>query len=119
MLRDDQMSTRTDHSALAKPVLGLSTQVTIWLVLAVALVWFVTPSLRHLVPSDEGRYAEIAREMFASGGREEPGGEDALAAGDEGLAPSGAGATRLMERSNSDLERNRTNHSAIVFFPES
>ena len=38
-----------------------------WLALAAAVVWFVTPALRHLVPSDEGRYAEIAREMFASG----------------------------------------------------
>ena len=33
----------------------------------VAFVWFVSLALRHLVPSDEGRYAEIAREMFASG----------------------------------------------------
>lgn len=29
--------------------------------------WFLVLDLRHLMPSDEGRYAEIAREMFASG----------------------------------------------------
>ncbi|MDQ6680414.1 MAG: glycosyltransferase family 39 protein [Pseudomonadota bacterium] len=34
---------------------------------AVALVWFLTLDARHLLPSDEGRYAEIAREMLASG----------------------------------------------------
>ena len=33
----------------------------------VMLVWFGTLDARHLVRSDEGRYAEIAREMFASG----------------------------------------------------
>lgn len=36
--------------------------------LAVAVVlWFATLDARHLLPSDEGRYAEIAREMFLSG----------------------------------------------------
>lgn len=50
-----------------KPGFGLPTQVMFWLALAAGLAWFVTPGLRHLVPSDEGRYAEIAREMFASG----------------------------------------------------
>ncbi len=40
----------------------------VWLLMAVVLaVWFLTLSIRHLLPSDEGRYAEIAREMFASG----------------------------------------------------
>ncbi|MBU6490433.1 MAG: 4-amino-4-deoxy-L-arabinose transferase, partial [Burkholderiales bacterium] len=37
------------------------------LLLALALVWFVPLGWRHLVPSDEGRYAEMAREMFATG----------------------------------------------------
>jgi 4-amino-4-deoxy-L-arabinose transferase-like glycosyltransferase len=35
--------------------------------LLVAAVWFLTLDARHLLPSDEGRYAEIAREMLASG----------------------------------------------------
>jgi 4-amino-4-deoxy-L-arabinose transferase-like glycosyltransferase len=38
-----------------------------WLAAAVACVWFLTLDARHLLRSDEGRYAEIAREMFASG----------------------------------------------------
>jgi len=32
-----------------------------------ALVWFGSLDYRHLIPSDEGRYAEIAREMLVSG----------------------------------------------------
>ena len=31
------------------------------------MIWFVPLGLRHLVPSDEGRYAEMAREMFVTG----------------------------------------------------
>lgn len=39
-----------------------------WLLLGfLALTWLATLGGRHLVPSDEGRYAEIAREMFVSG----------------------------------------------------
>ncbi len=37
------------------------------LVLALAIVWFGPLGLRHLVPSDEGRYAEMAHEMFVTG----------------------------------------------------
>jgi 4-amino-4-deoxy-L-arabinose transferase-like glycosyltransferase len=37
------------------------------LLLALAIVWFAPLGLRHLVPSDEGRYAEMAREMFVTG----------------------------------------------------
>jgi 4-amino-4-deoxy-L-arabinose transferase-like glycosyltransferase len=37
------------------------------LVLIFALLWFGTLNYRHLIPSDEGRYAEIAREMLVSG----------------------------------------------------
>jgi 4-amino-4-deoxy-L-arabinose transferase-like glycosyltransferase len=34
---------------------------------AVALLWFGTLDMRHLLRSDEGRYAQIAYEMFATG----------------------------------------------------
>src|ERR1700753_2301990 len=37
------------------------------LVLALALIWCVPLGWRHLLPSDEGRYAEMAREMFVTG----------------------------------------------------
>jgi 4-amino-4-deoxy-L-arabinose transferase-like glycosyltransferase len=37
------------------------------LVAAVAGIWFLALGARHLLPFDEGRYAEIAREMYASG----------------------------------------------------
>ena len=37
------------------------------LLLALAIVWFAPLGLRHLIPSDEGRYAEMAREMFVTG----------------------------------------------------
>ena len=32
-----------------------------------SLLWFGTLNYRHLIPSDEGRYAEIAREMLVTG----------------------------------------------------
>ena len=38
-----------------------------WLVLAVAVLWFGSLDYRKLVKPDEGRYAEIAREMAVSG----------------------------------------------------
>ena len=37
------------------------------LALIYALLWFGTLNYRHLIPSDEGRYAEIAREMLVTG----------------------------------------------------
>ena len=37
------------------------------LLLGIAIVWFGTLDARHLLRSDEGRYAEIAREMWVSG----------------------------------------------------
>ncbi|MBR8056527.1 glycosyltransferase family 39 protein [Burkholderia dolosa] len=37
------------------------------LLVAFAVVWFAPLGLRHLIPSDEGRYAEMAREMFVTG----------------------------------------------------
>ena len=36
------------------------------LIIIYALLWFGTLNYRHLIPSDEGRYAEIAREMLVS-----------------------------------------------------
>ena len=46
---------------------GVSRPLAFALIVAVAAVWFLTLGPRHLLPSDEGRYAEIAREMFATG----------------------------------------------------
>ena len=37
------------------------------LVLIYTLLWFGALNYRHLIPSDEGRYAEIAREMLVTG----------------------------------------------------
>jgi len=37
------------------------------LALIYAVLWFGTLNYRHLIPSDEGRYAEIAREMLVTG----------------------------------------------------
>jgi 4-amino-4-deoxy-L-arabinose transferase-like glycosyltransferase len=40
----------------------------IFLILLIyALLWFGTLNYRHLIPSDEGRYAEMAREMLVTG----------------------------------------------------
>lgn len=38
-----------------------------WLVIAIAVIWFVNLEYRTLVKPDEGRYAEIPREMVVSG----------------------------------------------------
>ena len=37
------------------------------LILLYAVLWFGTLNYRHLIPSDEGRYAEISREMLVTG----------------------------------------------------
>jgi 4-amino-4-deoxy-L-arabinose transferase-like glycosyltransferase len=47
--------------------LPLNRSTILLLVLALAVVWFVPLGWRHLLPSDEGRYAEMAREMFLTG----------------------------------------------------
>jgi len=47
---------------------GTPSQTTIFLmIVALAIIWFVPLGWRHLLPSDEGRYAEMAREMFLTG----------------------------------------------------
>ena len=46
---------------------GASTLTLAALAIGVACLWFLTLDARHLLPSDEGRYASIAREMLASG----------------------------------------------------
>lgn len=38
-----------------------------WLLAAAAILWFANLDYRHLAQPDEGRYAEIPREMLASG----------------------------------------------------
>ncbi len=61
------MSSNAPGSKVAQRVNALSTRSMWWVAAAVTLVWFATLGLRHLMPTDEGRYAEIAREMFVSG----------------------------------------------------
>jgi len=45
----------------------LSAKQLIWLLIAIAVIWFANLEYRTLVKPDEGRYAEIPREMVASG----------------------------------------------------
>jgi 4-amino-4-deoxy-L-arabinose transferase-like glycosyltransferase len=55
-------------NALSKPVDRVALRP--WLVLGalgLVVLWFGTLDARHLLRSDEGRYAEIAREMWVSG----------------------------------------------------
>ncbi|NIF80640.1 glycosyltransferase family 39 protein [Paraburkholderia sp. Cy-641] len=47
--------------------LPLNRTAILLLVLALSVIWFVPLGWRHLLPSDEGRYAEMAREMFLTG----------------------------------------------------
>jgi 4-amino-4-deoxy-L-arabinose transferase-like glycosyltransferase len=51
----------------AARALPLSRATLILLAVLLALAWFVQLDWRHLIPSDEGRYAEMAREMFVTG----------------------------------------------------
>jgi len=47
--------------------LGAQSRRTLWLWLAAAVLWFGPLNAPHLFDPDEGRYAEIPREMVASG----------------------------------------------------
>jgi 4-amino-4-deoxy-L-arabinose transferase-like glycosyltransferase len=47
--------------------LPLNRTAILLLVLVLAVIWFVPLGWRHLLPSDEGRYAEMAREMLLTG----------------------------------------------------
>jgi len=38
-----------------------------WLIITIAIIWFANLEYRTLIKPDEGRYAEIPREMFVSG----------------------------------------------------
>ncbi|VWC23138.1 4-amino-4-deoxy-L-arabinose transferase [Burkholderia pseudomultivorans] len=49
------------------PRLPLNRIALVLLLIAFAVIWFAPLGLRHLIPSDEGRYAEMAREMFVTG----------------------------------------------------
>ncbi len=54
--------------ATASPASALPPPAALWLLaLLLSVVWFVMLGTRTLVPTDEGRYAEMAREMLASG----------------------------------------------------
>ncbi len=54
----------TAEGASSQPRVSLFATVSVFLVLA---IWLGTLDLRELMPSDEGRYAQIAREMAATG----------------------------------------------------
>lgn len=54
-------------AGLRAPAWSVSTGWVVAFVALVLLVWFGSLGLRHLVGPDEGRYAEISREMVATG----------------------------------------------------
>lgn len=58
----------TQEQELRTPTLLLSRSMCAWIVVAAAsIVWFLLATGRPLTHPDEGRYAEIPREMLASG----------------------------------------------------
>ena len=63
-------SSASDAPHAAAPALpsslSLSPTAAALLLLGFAALWFVQLGIRHLVPTDEGRYAEMAREMFVT-----------------------------------------------------
>ena len=54
-------------SSTVAGIAGLSRRSWIAIAVVIALVWFANLDVRKLQHPDEGRYAEIAREMVASG----------------------------------------------------
>jgi 4-amino-4-deoxy-L-arabinose transferase-like glycosyltransferase len=54
-------------SRVAALSVGTTASTVVLVSLLILLVWFGTLDMRHLLRTDEGRYAEIAREMFATG----------------------------------------------------
>lgn len=61
------LSSGTEGSGAPSRVLPLSPAALLALALLFALAWFLQLNWRHLIPSDEGRYAEMAREMLVTG----------------------------------------------------
>ncbi|WP_427313182.1 glycosyltransferase family 39 protein [Cupriavidus sp. H39] len=61
------LSTRAAGPWHAARVAGFPALTLALVVMAFALLWFGTLGMRHLLGPDEGRYAEIAREMLTSG----------------------------------------------------
>lgn len=59
----DRLAPRSGHA----PALPVNPLAVALLIVLLAIVWFVPLGWRHLVPSDEGRYAEMAREMLTTG----------------------------------------------------
>ncbi|WP_316149214.1 glycosyltransferase family 39 protein [Cupriavidus sp. BIC8F] len=58
---------RAGEPGHAARIAGMPALTVALVALAFALVWFGTLGVRHLLGPDEGRYAEIAREMLSSG----------------------------------------------------
>ena len=59
--------TATDETQAVAREPRIPRRAAVGLLICFCLIWFYTLGARTLVPSDEGRYAEIAREMAATG----------------------------------------------------
>jgi 4-amino-4-deoxy-L-arabinose transferase-like glycosyltransferase len=56
-----------DHEVASQPIDSALRMALVALGLLLLAAWFLSLDYRHLIRSDEGRYAEIAREMWVSG----------------------------------------------------
>src|SRR5204862_7545154 len=65
--RDQAPMPSSIEPVVRSPDAALSRSASIALVLLFALIWFASLDYRRLIHPDEGRYAEIPREMVASG----------------------------------------------------